>query len=96
MPLSPEVKQAIWWLAPINFDGTFLGATVRTIEMVAADIGLILLSHSIGVDCAGPLAVGTLILMGGQFAGVPKHNRERRTGWRARWNIHGDGSDHDS
>lgn len=90
MPMNPELKKALWWVAPINFDGTFLGATVRTVEMVAADIGLILLTHSLGADCAGPLAVGTLILMGGQFAAVPKHNREYRSAARKFWSIRQD------
>ncbi len=83
-------------MAPINIDGSFLGATVRTVETVAVGIGSILVLHTVGVDCSGPIAVGTLLIMGGQFAAVPRHNSERRTGWRARWSIHGDGSDHDS
>lgn len=96
MPISHELKKAVWWAAPINFDGTFLGASVRTVETVAAGIGLISALHTVRVDCSGPIAVGTLLIMVGQFAAVPKHNSDRHTGWRARWNIHGDGSDHDS
>lgn len=93
MPMNPELKKALWWMAPINFDGTFLGATVRTVETVAAGIGTILLLHSVGADCSGPIAVGTLLIMGGQFAGVPKHNKEHRSAWRRHWSIRPDPPD---
>lgn len=87
MPMNPELKKALRWMAPINFDGTFLGATVRSVETVAAGIGTMLLLHSVGIDCGGPIAVGTLILMGAQFATTERHEDTSRGDWRGRWNL---------
>ncbi len=93
--MNSELKKAIWWVAPINFDGTFLGASVRTVETVAFGIGSILVLHTFGADCSGPIAIGTLLIMGGQFAAVPKYNREHRSALRKFWSIRRDPSDED-
>lgn len=95
MPMNQELKKALWWMAPINFDGNPVGAFVRTAETVAVGIGTILALHSFGADCGGPIAVGTLIIMGGQFAGVPRHNREHRSALRKFWSIRPDPPDED-
>jgi hypothetical protein len=85
--MNHETKQRLLWLSPLTFDGTHAGAYVRTAEMLAADIGLIILGSKVGLECGGPLAIGTLLLMGAQFAVCQSHAIEPRTDWRKRWNI---------
>jgi len=85
--MNPEFKSRLLWLSPLTFDGTHAGAYVRTAEMLAADIGLIILGSKVGLECGGPLAIGTLILMGAQFAVCQSHAVEPRYDWRKRWNF---------
>ena len=102
--MNPELKSRLLWLSPLTFDGTHAGAFVRTAEMLAADVGLIILGSKVGLECGGPLAIGTLILMGAQFALCKSHAVEPRYDWRRKWNIkqqnlppeddHGHESDH--
>lgn len=88
--MSPELKKALWWMAPINFDGTFWGATFRSVETAAVGIGTMLLLHTVGADCSGPIAIGTLLIMGGQFAGVSRYNRDTLSKrWRF-WKVWAD------
>lgn len=99
MPLSPEIKRALWWMAPINFDGHPIGAFVRSAETVAAGVGTMLVLNTLGIDCGGPIAVGTLLIMGGQFSMTPRHNRDvlskRQRFWKIKAQYHeGDEDDH--
>lgn len=85
--MNPETKKRILWLSPLTFDGTHAGAFVRSAEMLAADIGIMLVGSKIGLDCGGPIAIGTLILMGVQFAACQSHAVEPRYDWRRKWNL---------
>lgn len=91
--MNPELKRAMHWMSPINFDGNPLGAVVRTVEMAAVDIGGILVLHSLGMDCSGPIAIGTFILMGVQFAACPRHETVHRSAARKFWSIRSDDPD---
>ena len=85
--MNQELKNRLLWLSPFTFDGSHVGAFVRSTEMMAADIGLILVGSRMGVDCGGSLFFGTLILMGIQFAYCESNAIEPRTDWRRKWNL---------
>lgn len=93
--MNPEVKKALWWAAPVNFDGDFAGIAVRSAELIAINIGNLFLSKYIGPDCAGPLAIGSLLIIAGQFAVAPRYDRQRISKrWRY-WKIKLQGHDED-
>lgn len=85
--MNQELKTRLLWLSPLTFDGSHVGAFVRSTEMMAADLGLILVGSRMGVDCGGSLFFGTLILMGIQFATTERHNDDSRGDWRRKWNL---------
>src|SRR5689334_14896143 len=85
--MSPEWKSLILWASPTTIDDDLRGAMLRSIELLAIDVGVILLSSKIGFTCGGPIAAGTLALMSAQFGACERHNIEKRHGWRARWSL---------
>lgn len=71
------MKSALHWMSPINFDGNPMGAMVRTVEMITVDtVGMALFQSFDDIDCAGPIAIVTLLIMAGQFAVCPRYDVE--------------------
>lgn len=80
--MRPELKRTLLWLSPLTFDGSIAGAAVRSAELIAFDIGLSLVLSSLGANCGGPIAIGTLILVGGQLSVCPRQRDAVHPRWR--------------